>query len=102
MFSSATFCFQNINVSDFVLFHDSLLCTVSFGIPWMYYEWKNLYHFKVHQLGYLMSPACFFGGVKSYEAQTSVFLLATELQWGSVLKEVNSDRDSALNSSMTL
>lgn len=48
------------------------------------------------------APACFFGGMTMYEAQTSVFLLATELQWWSVLKEVNSDRDCALNIGMAL
>lgn len=42
------------------------------GISWMHYEWENLYHFKVHQLGYLMSPACFFVGMTMYKAQTSI------------------------------
>lgn len=80
----------------------SLKCTVSSGISWMYHEWKNLCHFRVHQLNYIMSPACFSGGINTYEAQTSVFLLVAELQWWSVLKEVDNDRDSALDLSMAL
>ena len=68
----------------------------------MYHEWKNLYHFKVHQLDCIMSPAYFFGGMNMYKAQTSVFLLAAELQWRSVLKEVDNDRDNALDICMAL